>query len=197
MGAGAHACPARARADGSATGRCRAQARGRRAPRGEDRMPRARAARGGRGGRRRRVEPALDAGLRLRGARRARASRCTRGTARRRTSSPPTCSRSPSTGAELVIDDGAELTRRMAEHRPDLFAQLAGRERGDDDRRRAAPRARGRRPAPVPRGRRERRASCKHLFDNPYGTGQTTLTAILALTNVLAAGREFCIVGYG
>ncbi len=40
-------------------------------------------------------------------------------------------------------------------------------------------------------------ARCKHLFDNPYGTGQTTLTALLALTNVLAAGREFCIVGYG
>ncbi len=35
------------------------------------------------------------------------------------------------------------------------------------------------------------------MFDNPYGTGQTTLTAILALTNLLAAGREFCIVGYG
>src|SRR5262249_50274842 len=40
-------------------------------------------------------------------------------------------------------------------------------------------------------------ARCKHMFDNPYGTGQTTLTAILALTNLLAAGREFCIVGYG
>ena len=40
-------------------------------------------------------------------------------------------------------------------------------------------------------------ARCKHMFDNPYGTGQTTLTALLALTNVLAAGREFCIVGYG
>jgi adenosylhomocysteinase len=40
-------------------------------------------------------------------------------------------------------------------------------------------------------------ARCKHMFDNPYGTGQTTLTAILALTNVLAAGREFCVVGYG
>ena len=40
-------------------------------------------------------------------------------------------------------------------------------------------------------------ARCKHMFDNPYGTGQTTLTALLALTNVLAAGREFCVVGYG
>jgi adenosylhomocysteinase len=35
------------------------------------------------------------------------------------------------------------------------------------------------------------------MFDNPYGTGQTTLTAILGLTNVLAAGRVFCVVGYG
>ena len=40
-------------------------------------------------------------------------------------------------------------------------------------------------------------ARCKHLFDNPYGTGESALTAILALTNVLAAGRTFCIVGYG
>jgi len=40
-------------------------------------------------------------------------------------------------------------------------------------------------------------ARCKQMFDNPYGTGQTTLTAVLALTNILAAGREFCIVGYG
>src|SRR5438094_3149351 len=30
------------------------------------------------------------------------------------------------TGPELVIDDGLELTRRMAEHRPDLYAQLRG-----------------------------------------------------------------------
>jgi adenosylhomocysteinase len=35
------------------------------------------------------------------------------------------------------------------------------------------------------------------MFDNPYGTGQSTLTAVLALTNLLAAGREFCVIGYG
>lgn len=40
-------------------------------------------------------------------------------------------------------------------------------------------------------------ARCKHMFDNVYGTGETTLTAILASTNVLAAGRGFCVVGYG
>ena len=40
-------------------------------------------------------------------------------------------------------------------------------------------------------------ASCKHLYDNRYGTGQTTIEAILRLTNLLAAGKEFCVVGYG
>ena len=40
-------------------------------------------------------------------------------------------------------------------------------------------------------------ALCKHLFDNRYGTGQSTLAAIDRLTNLSFAGREFCIVGYG
>ena len=37
----------------------------------------------------------------------------------------------------------------------------------------------------------------KHLFDNRYGTGQSTIAAILRLTNLAAAGKRFCIVGYG
>jgi adenosylhomocysteinase len=40
-------------------------------------------------------------------------------------------------------------------------------------------------------------ARCKHLFDNRYGTGQSTIAAIDRLTNLTFAGREFCIVGYG
>ena len=40
-------------------------------------------------------------------------------------------------------------------------------------------------------------ALCKHLFDNRYGTGQSTLAAIDRLTNLTFPGREFCIVGYG
>lgn len=40
-------------------------------------------------------------------------------------------------------------------------------------------------------------ARCKHLFDNRYGTGQTTIQAILRLTNRQIAGVPFCIVGYG
>ena len=100
------------------------------------------------------------------------------------------------TGPELVIDDGLELTRRMAEHRPDLYEQLQGvsEETTTGVARLRALEAEGLLPFPAVAANDAR---CKHMFDNPYGTGQTTLTAILALTNVLAAGRTFCIVGYG
>ncbi|MDX6452783.1 MAG: adenosylhomocysteinase [Gaiellaceae bacterium] len=99
-------------------------------------------------------------------------------------------------GPEFVIDDGLELTRRIAEHRPDRYAQLQGvsEETTTGVARLRALEAEGRLPFPAIAAND---AKCKHMFDNPYGTGQTTLTALLALTNVLAAGREFCVVGYG
>ena len=40
-------------------------------------------------------------------------------------------------------------------------------------------------------------AQCKHLFDNRYGTGQSTIDGILRATNVLLAGRTVVIAGYG
>ncbi len=40
-------------------------------------------------------------------------------------------------------------------------------------------------------------ADTKHLFDNRYGTGQSTLDGILRATNVLLAGLNFVIAGYG
>jgi adenosylhomocysteinase len=97
---------------------------------------------------------------------------------------------------ELVIDDGLELTRRAEQHRPDAYARLAGvsEETTTGVARLRALQAADRLPFPAVAANDAR---CKHLFDNPYGTGQTTLTALLALTNVLAAGREFCVVGYG
>ncbi|HEY7398812.1 MAG TPA: adenosylhomocysteinase [Gaiellaceae bacterium] len=100
------------------------------------------------------------------------------------------------TEPELVIDDGLELTRRVEQHRPDVYARLAGvsEETTTGVARLRALAAAGRLPFPAVAANDAR---CKHLFDNPYGTGQTTLTALLALTNVLAAGREFCVIGYG
>ncbi|MCJ7643387.1 MAG: adenosylhomocysteinase [Candidatus Aminicenantes bacterium] len=40
-------------------------------------------------------------------------------------------------------------------------------------------------------------ADTKHLFDNRYGTGQSTLDGILRATNMLLAGLNFVIIGYG
>ena len=40
-------------------------------------------------------------------------------------------------------------------------------------------------------------AATKHLFDNRYGTGQSTLDGILRATNVLLAGKVLVVVGYG
>jgi len=40
-------------------------------------------------------------------------------------------------------------------------------------------------------------AKTKHLFDNRYGTGQSTIDGIVRATNVLLAGRKFVVGGYG
>jgi len=40
-------------------------------------------------------------------------------------------------------------------------------------------------------------ADTKHLFDNRYGTGQSTIDGIIRATNVLLAGKNFVVCGYG
>jgi adenosylhomocysteinase len=40
-------------------------------------------------------------------------------------------------------------------------------------------------------------ARCKYLFDNRYGTGQSTLTAIMQNTNLMVGGKRIIILGYG
>ena len=40
-------------------------------------------------------------------------------------------------------------------------------------------------------------ADCKHLFDNRYGTGQSTLDGIMNSTNLIIAGKTVVIAGYG
>ncbi|MEO5576066.1 MAG: adenosylhomocysteinase [Gaiellaceae bacterium] len=100
------------------------------------------------------------------------------------------------TKPELVVDDGAELTARILEHRPELAARLAGvtEETTTGVARLRAMDAAGKLSFPAIAANDAR---CKHLFDNRYGTGQSTLAAIDRLTNLNFAGREFCIVGYG
>jgi adenosylhomocysteinase len=40
-------------------------------------------------------------------------------------------------------------------------------------------------------------ALTKHMFDNRYGTGQSTLDGVVRATNVLIAGSKFVVAGYG
>lgn len=40
-------------------------------------------------------------------------------------------------------------------------------------------------------------ADCKHLFDNRYGTGQSTLDGIMNSTNLILAGKTLVVAGYG
>ncbi|MGQ9621991.1 MAG: adenosylhomocysteinase [Candidatus Caldatribacteriaceae bacterium] len=40
-------------------------------------------------------------------------------------------------------------------------------------------------------------ADTKHMFDNRYGTGQSTIEGILRATHILLAGKRFVVVGYG
>lgn len=40
-------------------------------------------------------------------------------------------------------------------------------------------------------------ADCKHLFDNRYGTGQSTLDSIMNATNLIIAGKTVVVAGYG
>ncbi len=100
------------------------------------------------------------------------------------------------TGPEFIIDDGAELTIRMAEFRPDLYAELKGvtEQTTTGVARLRALQSSGRLPFPAMAAND---AACKHLFDNRYGTGQSTIQAMLNLTNMLMPGKRVAIVGYG
>ena len=97
---------------------------------------------------------------------------------------------------EFVIDDGAELTMRIGRHRPELFRRLKGvsEETTTGTARLLAMEAAGKLPFPALTANEAR---CKHMFDNRYGTGQTTLQAVLRLTNRQIAGATVTIIGYG
>ncbi|HZS93614.1 MAG TPA: adenosylhomocysteinase [Chloroflexota bacterium] len=97
---------------------------------------------------------------------------------------------------EYIIDDGAELTTRVARYRPDRFARLKGvsEETTTGTARLQAMHQAGRLPF---KALSANNARCKHLFDNIHGTGQTTLQAILRLTNRRIAGMHLAVIGYG
>jgi adenosylhomocysteinase len=97
---------------------------------------------------------------------------------------------------DLIVDDGAELVTRLHQHRRDLLPGVRGasEETTSGVIRLKAMEADGALEIPVIAANDAR---CKHLFDNVYGTGQSTLTAILSATNLLLAGKTVVVSGYG
>jgi adenosylhomocysteinase len=100
------------------------------------------------------------------------------------------------TGPTLVVDDGADLTARLHSGRRDLLGGVLGATEVTS--------------TGVLRARNLARegtlaypllavndAATKHLFDNRYGVGQSTVDGILRATNVLLAGKVLVVVGYG
>ncbi len=99
-------------------------------------------------------------------------------------------------GPDVVIDDGGDLHVFLHERAPEIAERVVG---GTEEtttgvlRLRALERA-GRLRYPVIA---VNDSMTKYLFDNRYGTGQSTLDGIMRATNVLIAGKVAVVAGYG
>jgi adenosylhomocysteinase len=100
------------------------------------------------------------------------------------------------THPQLTMDDGCDLVSLLHSTRPTQVAEvLAGTEETTTGVVRLnAMAADGALGFPVIA---VNEAQTKHLFDNRYGTGQSTLDGILRATNILIAGRRVVVAGYG
>jgi adenosylhomocysteinase len=97
---------------------------------------------------------------------------------------------------QLTMDDGCDLVSRVHQDRPDQVPDvMAGTEETTTGviRLRAMEKAGALRYPIVA----VNDADTKHMFDNRYGTGQSTLDGIIRATNVLLAGKKIVIAGYG
>ena len=97
---------------------------------------------------------------------------------------------------QVTMDDGADLVNELHTRRTELLDAVVG---GTEETttgviRLRAMAAAGKLRYPV-LGVNE--ALTKHLFDNRYGTGQSAIDGILRATNVLIAGKQVAVGGYG
>src|SRR5512134_1491859 len=100
------------------------------------------------------------------------------------------------THPQITMDDGCDLVSLLHSERPDQVGDvLAGTEETTTGViRLKAMAADGALGFPVVA---VNEAQTKHLFDNRYGTGQSTVDGILRATNLLIAGRRVVVAGYG
>ncbi|MCU0838941.1 MAG: adenosylhomocysteinase [Rhodospirillales bacterium] len=97
---------------------------------------------------------------------------------------------------QITIDDGADLVSQLHTARRDLLDGILG---GTEETttgviRLRAMAADGELKYPIIA---VNDADTKHLFDNRYGTGQSTIDGLLRATNILLAGKVFVVCGYG
>jgi adenosylhomocysteinase len=97
---------------------------------------------------------------------------------------------------QVTMDDGADLVAVIHKDRRDLIDTIIG---GTEETttgviRLRAMAADGALSYPIVA---VNEAATKHLFDNRYGTGQSTLDGITRATNVLWAGKYVVVIGYG
>ena len=96
----------------------------------------------------------------------------------------------------LTMDDGADLVSTIHQHHPELLANILG---GTEETTTGVIRLRamhkdGALKMPIVA---VNDAKTKNMFDNRYGTGQSTLDGIIRATDVLIAGKTFVVAGYG
>lgn len=97
---------------------------------------------------------------------------------------------------DMIIDDGGDLVARIHNERPELIDRIIG---GSEETTTGVIRLKaldeqGKLKFPMIAAND---AYCKYLFDNRYGTGQSTWDGIMRTTNLVIAGKTVVIAGYG
>ena len=96
----------------------------------------------------------------------------------------------------IIIDDGGDLVSMIHENYPDLIQNVIGgcEETTTGILRLEAMNRAGKLMFPM---MLVNDAACKHFFDNRYGTGQSVWDGINRTTNLIVAGKDVVVAGYG
>jgi len=97
---------------------------------------------------------------------------------------------------QITMDDGADLVSTLHKNRTELIGDVIG---GTEETTTGVIRLRAMANDGVLRYPivAVNDAMTKHLFDNRYGTGQSTMDGVIRATNVLIAGKTVVVAGYG
>src|SRR5713101_5228455 len=97
---------------------------------------------------------------------------------------------------DIIIDDGSDVVATLIKERPEHAKKIVG---STEETTTGIVRLEAMHKAGVLTfpSIAVNNAQTKHFFDNRYGTGQSTLDGIIRATNILLAGRNLVVVGYG